>query len=105
MAIPSITTLQGLTIQLISKTEIRGRELRELLEKNGAKMSSPAFYQMMARLEENGFIGGRYVTKRLEGNTIKERWYKAHVKGQRALEGLQAFCRQHFGEVVLSAAG
>lgn len=61
-----------------------GRELRKLLAAKGAKKSGPAFYQLMSRLEESGFVEGDYSQKIVEGQIIKERWYRITGEGCKA---------------------
>jgi DNA-binding PadR family transcriptional regulator len=82
MPIPDITHLQFLLLdELAAAGERSGRALRELLEKQGHKKSSPAFYQLMARMEDAKLVEGRYEQKLVEGQLIKERVYKITGNG------------------------
>lgn len=56
---------------------VSARELREGVRWCGwGRMSVPVFYQMMARLEEDGHVRGFYVQAVLEsGETVQRRYY------------------------------
>ena len=60
MNFPELTPLQETVLSLIGTAEVKGRHVREELAKQGEKKSGPAFYQMMNRLEESGFVEGWY---------------------------------------------
>jgi hypothetical protein len=68
------------TMREIVEAHLAGRELRSILGRNGLRMTAPAFYQRMARLEEEGAVAGRYEPKVVDGVEIKERWY--HLGGR-----------------------
>ena len=55
--------------------ERSGRTVRRSLARHGIERSGPAFYQMMARLEDAGFVAGEYDQKIVDGQIIKERRY------------------------------
>jgi DNA-binding PadR family transcriptional regulator len=75
MNVPDITHLQFLLLHILKDGDQCGRDLREALASAGKSLSGPGFYQCMSRLEDAGFVRGRYETKVVEGQTIKERWY------------------------------
>ena len=85
MNFPELSHDQVLILECIGTSDIKGRHLREQLTQNGRKKSGPAFYQMMSRMEESGYVEGWYEQKIVEGQIIKERTYKMIGKGQRAL--------------------
>ena len=89
--LPPITHLQFLVLEALSVDEQAGRELRALLSSVGVRNSGPAFYQMMARLEQAGLVSGRYDHKALNGQRVKERCYQITRAGQRAFEATRAF--------------
>ncbi|WP_010586321.1 hypothetical protein [Schlesneria paludicola] len=91
MNIPSLTHLQYAVLCSLMEGTCSGKELRELLAKGGASQSRPAFYQLMARLEEAGFVGGKPVQKIVEGITVTERQYKITAPGKRAVSETKAF--------------
>jgi len=89
--LPEITHLQFLVLEALVEKEHAGRELRALLASFGLKNSAPAFYQMMGRLEESGFVEGWYDQKLVAGQNIKERRYRVTRAGMRAIADTQAF--------------
>jgi len=94
-AIPDLTHLQALVIQLLVDADRRGRDLRDDLRREGVKMSGPAFYELMARIEERKLVAGRYVVKVVDGHTIKERWYHMEKRGLKALARCATFMPGH----------
>ena len=82
--IPAITHLQFLVLGLLRTAPQRGRDLRRQLARHGVRRTGPAFYQMMARLEDAGFIEGEYDQKIVEGQIIKERRYTLTPAGAAA---------------------
>lgn len=94
MNFPELTPMQELVLDIIGASEIKGRHLREQLAEQAVNKSGPAFYQMMSRLEEAGFIEGWYEQKIIEGQIIKERTYKMTGKGQRALAATLEYYRE-----------
>ena len=85
MKIPKTTNLQSYVLgALCSESEITGKELRGKLTSAGCRKSSPAFYQLMSRLEEAGLVTGRYRSVEINGNKVRERVYKISSDGQRA---------------------
>jgi len=81
MPIPEITRLQFLVLSFLVDGEVPGRILRGKLAEEGRRMSGPAFYQLMARLEEAGFAEGQYEPKIVAGQTVKERVYSITGSG------------------------
>jgi DNA-binding PadR family transcriptional regulator len=82
--IPEITHLQFLVLGLLRQAPRLGREIRRELARNGVRRSGPAFYQMMARLEEAGLVAGEYNQKVVAGQIIKERRYDITATGSAA---------------------
>src|SRR5262245_12262710 len=91
MPIPDITHLQYLLLVSLLDGERSGRDLRELLAREGHRKSAPAFYQLMARLEDARFVTGRYEVKEIDGNTFKERLYRVTASGATAVDQVRAF--------------
>jgi len=71
--------------------KLSGRELRTALAKHGAKKRGPAFYQLMARLEESGFVEGEYSQKIVEDRLFKERHYRSPAKASGLINKRLAF--------------
>src|SRR5918995_1104670 len=89
--IPDITHLQFLVLGTLRGGERPGRVVRRALARHGVRRTGPAFYQMMARLEDAGFVEGTYDQKIVEGQIIKERRYTLTAAGEAAWSGTRAF--------------
>lgn len=89
--LPEITHLQFLILGALRQQEAAGRDLRELLQQKQAARSGPAFYQMMARLEDAGLVHGEYRQQSIGGQTIKERHYRIQPAGERAWQATRDF--------------
>jgi len=84
MSLPRLTHLQFLVISELLRGVARGRDLRSRLRAAGVRQSGPAFYQMMAGLEDAGFVSGWYEQQIVEGQIIRERHYKVLASGKTA---------------------
>ncbi|MEZ5316085.1 MAG: hypothetical protein R2752_01655 [Vicinamibacterales bacterium] len=93
-ALPAITHLQYLVLDALEHDERAGRDLRALLAAFGVRSSAPAFYQMMARLEQARLVDGRYDQKVVDGQHVKERRYTLTKGGARALGETRHFYRE-----------
>jgi DNA-binding PadR family transcriptional regulator len=91
MVLPEITHLQWLVLGTLLDNDQAGYRIREELAKHGVKKSGPAFYQLMARLEADGVVKGRYEHSMIDNQPIKERWYKLTGAGRRAWEDTSEF--------------
>lgn len=97
MSLPLLTHLQFLVLRyLMSGDESSGRYLRERLAERGVSKSGPAFYQLMARLEDGGFVEGWYDQKVVDGQLFKERRYRITGDG---VEAMQAVCEFYFEDL------
>ena len=94
MPLPDITHLQFLVLASLFDGEQSGRFLRQKLEEDGERKSGPAFYQMMARLEDAGLVHGHYDRKIVEGQIIKERRYGITANGTTACRRAYEFYQQ-----------
>jgi DNA-binding PadR family transcriptional regulator len=83
--LPELSHLQLLVLECLGTQKLSGRELRARLAQHRTKKSLPAFYQLMARLEEVRFVEGEYSQKIVEGQIIKERHYRVTGEGARAV--------------------
>ena len=97
MPLPDITHLQFVVLASLLDGEQSGRFLRQILEEDGERKSGPAFYQMMARLEDAGLVDGHYDQKIVEGQIIKERRYRVTATGITACRRAYEFYRQRSG--------
>jgi PadR family transcriptional regulator PadR len=82
--VPEITHLQYLVLALLREGPRLGRQVRHRLAQHGVRRSAPAFYQMMARLEDAGLVAGDYDQKVIEAQIIKERRYTLTAPGEAA---------------------
>src|SRR5262245_23226983 len=74
--LPEMTHLQFFILTILLDGEQAGRDIRDKLAEQGAKKTGPAFYQLMARLEDAKWVKGWYDQKIVDGQIIKERKYK-----------------------------
>jgi DNA-binding PadR family transcriptional regulator len=81
---PTLTHLQFMILNALLDGERSGQEVRDALAAAKVRKSGPAFYQLMARLEDAKFVAGRYEQKTIDGQPIKERRYKLLAGGRRA---------------------
>lgn len=89
--IPDITHLQFLVLGTLRARERPGRFVRRALARHGIARTGPAFYQMMARLEDAGLVAGEYDKKVVDGQIIKERRYTLTPAGDAAWTSTRAF--------------
>jgi DNA-binding PadR family transcriptional regulator len=94
MPLPDLTHLQFLVLLSIGGAEQPGRYVREKLAKEGQRPSLPAFYQMMARLEEAKYIKTSTRQLDIDGQKVQERWYKVTAAGLKACHDTREFYRR-----------
>lgn len=93
MTLPDITHLQFFILGLLLDGERTGRQLREKLAEEGEDRTLAAFYQLMARLEDEKFVKGWYETKTVGSQPIKERRYRVTAAGARAYADVEDYYR------------
>ena len=89
--IPEITHLQFLVLGMLRGGERPAAHVRRALARHGVRRTGPAFYQMMARLEDAGLVAGEYDQKIVDGQIIKERRYALTARGEAAWTATRAF--------------
>jgi hypothetical protein len=89
--LPELTHLQFVILEALGSRVKRGKQLREDLMAHGVRKSGPAFYQLMARLEEAKFVKGWYEQEIIEGQIIKERHYQLLGLGADAMNQTKNF--------------
>jgi DNA-binding PadR family transcriptional regulator len=89
--LPAITHLQFLVLGQLLDTPSAGRDIRTTLRRHGVRRTAPAFYQMMARLEDAGLVEGWYDQQIIDGQLIKERHYRVRAAGARAWAATRDF--------------
>ena len=82
--LPPLTHLQCLVLGALLAGERAGKDVRRELAVHGVRRTGPAFYQMMARLEDAGWVAGAYTQQIVDGQIIKERRYRLTAGGLRA---------------------
>jgi DNA-binding PadR family transcriptional regulator len=91
--VPELSHLQFAVLGAIGVSQMRGKELRKALAAEGIKKGGPAFYQLMDRLETAKFVDGWYEQKVIDGQIIKERWYRVTTSGRAAVSKAFNFYR------------
>ncbi len=89
--IPRLTHLQFLVLGILLAKANSGKQVRVELKRHGATKSGPAFYQLMARLEDDGLVRGRYEQEVLDAQIIRERHYEITASGKRAWSSSRDF--------------
>ena len=97
MTLPRLTHLQFLVASELRSGAARGRDLRARLKEAGVRQSGPAFYQMMAGLEDAGFVSGWYEQRIVDAQIIRERHYKLLASGTKAWQGCRDFYLRAIG--------
>ena len=98
--LPRLTHLQFLVLGLLRGGESPGRDIRDALAAYGVKRTAPAFYQLMARLERDGLIDGRYEQIIVRDQAVTERRYRLKPAGTR----LWTDARDFYARVALRQA-
>ncbi len=90
-ALPAITHLQFLVLGMLLAEPRAGRTIRRELVRHNVRRTAPAFYQMMARLEDASLVEGWYDQNVVDGQLIKERHYRIRPAGRRAWNATRDF--------------
>src|SRR5437762_7204649 len=96
--LPELTRVQFLIIETIGAKRLLGAELREKLKAHSVHRTGPAFYQLMARLEEAELVEGWYEQEVIDGQIIKQRCYRVTGLGERARRATLEFYSQFAGK-------
>ncbi len=91
MNLPQITHLQFAVLSSIVDGKKSGFEIRDVLNKLNSKKSLPAFYQLMARMEEGKLVKGEYVDSEVNGERVRERHYRITANGARVHQAVAEF--------------
>ena len=65
--------------------------IRAALEHLGVQQSGPAFYQLMARLEDADYVDGWYEQEIVAGQIIRQRHYRITRSGSTARAEIRHF--------------
>lgn len=96
--IPDVTHLQFLVLGILRGGSRTGHAVRKGLARHNVRRAGPAFYQMMARLEDAGLVDGEYDQKVVDGQIIKERRYTLTARGDAAWSSTRAFYDEAIGQ-------
>ena len=91
MPLPDLTHLQFQVLDILGGVARPGWAVREKLKEVGESKTLPAFYQMMARLEDSNFVKGEYRKVEIDGHPVNERWYKITGHGLKARQATLDF--------------
>jgi DNA-binding PadR family transcriptional regulator len=91
LSVPRLSHLQFLVVGIVRGGTVPGRVIRSRLRDFDVRKSGPAFYQLMARLEDAGLVEGRYHREIVEGQIIRERHYTVTAEGSGAWEASRDF--------------
>ncbi|MEM8782371.1 MAG: hypothetical protein AAGE65_05875 [Planctomycetota bacterium] len=106
MPLPPLTALNFAVITELVTGKKAGRDLREALRvKHGYRRSFPAFYQLMSRLEEQGFVRGEYFNVPIGDQEVRERRYAISGKGTDAWNETRAFYATQALDAGMAAEG
>jgi DNA-binding PadR family transcriptional regulator len=86
-----LTHLQFLTLGVLQPREQPGRVVRDALAAHGVRRTAAAFYQLMARLERDGLVDGRYEQIVVGDQAVTERRYRLTAAGLRLWNDARAF--------------
>lgn len=89
--LPALTHLQFLVLGILRTEELPGRVLRDVLSGYGIRRTGPAFYQLMARLEKERLVDGRYEQVIVGDQAVTERHYRITADGKKRWSGARAF--------------
>ena len=89
--LPPLTSLQYLVLGVLRGSEQPGRAVRDAMTRHGVRSSAPAFYQMMARLEKDRLVDGRYEQITVGDQAVTERRYRITADGKKRWSEARAF--------------
>ena len=96
MTIPSLTLPQCNALDILAEAgELSGRQMHQSLTDRGDKKTGPNFYLFMNRLIKSGHVSHRFETKVIDGQTLREKYYKITPDGEQAL----AYAFDWFGQM------
>ena len=94
MDLPRLTHLQFIVLGMLFNEERSGDSIRTSLKGNAVRQTGPAFYQMMARLEDAGWVQGWYAKNEVDGYIFKERRYRITEPGRDAWQATRDFYQE-----------
>ena len=100
--LPPLTHLQFIVLGALMAVQDgrAGKHLRRELARHRVRRTAPAFYQMMARIEDAGWVEGFYTQQIVAAQIIKERQYRITASGLRAWTATRDFYVETAARVV-----
>ena len=86
-----LPNLQFAVLSVLAGDVLSGRDVRARLAALGLKKAGPAFYRLMSRLEESELVTGWYEQETIDGQIVRERFYRATADGKRARDRTARF--------------
>ena len=99
MQVPRLSHLQFLVLGVLLHGDPSGRQVRAELGRYGARRSGPAFYQLMARMEDAELVEGWYEQRVVEGQIFRERKYRITAQGRLSWTASRDFFLSVIGDV------
>ena len=89
--LPTLSHGQFAVLSVLMGETASGRDIRKRLVQFGVRQGGPAFYQLMARLEDANLVQGWYEQKIVKAQIIRERHYRITAVGRRAWNATRQF--------------
>jgi DNA-binding PadR family transcriptional regulator len=99
MRVPRLTHIQFIILTLLQSENASGKQIRDALRRAGIRRSGPGFYQIMARLEDAGWIKGEYQQEIVRSQIIRERVYTLMAPGRNACSDSRDFYVEWIGHL------
>ena len=99
MRVPKLSHIQFMILTLLRSEDASGKQIREALHRAGVRRSGPGFYQIMSRMEDAGFVRGKYRQEIVDGQIIRERSYEIAASGRRACRDSRDFYLEWIGRL------
>jgi DNA-binding PadR family transcriptional regulator len=88
---PQLSHAQFAVLSCLIGGPTSGRDIRRGLAEFGMRQGGPAFYQLMARMEDARFVVGSYEQKIVKSQIIRERHYRITAAGRGAWNDTRQF--------------
>jgi DNA-binding PadR family transcriptional regulator len=89
--LPKLSHGQFVVLSVLMGSTASGRDIRKRLTQFGVRQGGPAFYQLMARMEDANLVLGWYEQKIVKAQIIRERHYRITAVGRRAWNDARQF--------------
>ncbi len=99
MRVPKLSHIQFMILTLLQAEDASGKEIRDALRRSGVRRSGPGFYQIMSRMEDGGFVKGKYRQEIVDSQIIRERYYEITAVGRRACRDSRDFYLEWIGRL------